>query len=116
MFSRCSRGAGHQHPGPPVSSKQLALHTLVYSVADTGAWCNIDTARLPNFDVSHAISVLARAAPLSTSKFVVENSVSGVCELVEIVRQEVSSLEPQDLAHFDCSLWGLLGDHVKAYA
>ena len=50
----------------------------------------------------------------------------GVCELVEIVRQEVSSLEPQDLAstslavarlaHVDGSFWGPLGDYVKACA
>ena len=50
----------------------------------------------------------------------------GVCELVEIVRQEVSSLEPLDLAstswasarlaHVDGSFWIPLGDHVKAYA
>ena len=84
-----SRGFFDRHPGPPISSKQLALHTLVYSAADVGALCNIVTARLPNFDVSHAVSVLARAAALSTSKCVVENSVLGVCELVEIVRQEV---------------------------
>ena len=49
----------------PVLPTFDAFHKLVYSAAGVGAWCDIVTARLPNSDVSHAVSVLARAAPLN---------------------------------------------------